>query len=427
MHILYICADWEVNVLGRAGSSVHVQQICKAFASLGHQVTLCCVNAQGRAALPERLQLHTFTPRLRLRERLGPWLRGIRTDADKSPAQPASTDGSRLAGPLRSVGTAVDYATRKVRLWQFRRMVLGALGDSPVNLVYERASLFSLAGPKLARVLDAPAIVEFNTPFAIELPERGRLFRKAIVDWEGQLLLSCDAAVCVSGQLAEHLADQHPSAAPKLHIVPNGVDPEQFDPKVASSSLRSRLGLGNKTVVGFVGSMKAWHDLTTVISAIEMAGTDVADLCLLAVGEGPRRSEFERQSQLCGVDAVFVGAVDHEQIPEYISVMDIAVAPHPQLATFYFSPIKIFEYMCMARPVIASNIGQLQEAIEHGVTGILVGPEDPAVLAEAIVVLAQSPPLRQRLGQAAYDWVSRSRTWEKTAQQVLSMAERFMA
>ena len=427
MHILYICADWDVDVLGQAGSSVHVRQICKAFVSLGHQVTLCCVNAQGHAALPERLQLHTFAPRLRLRERLGPWLRGVRTDTDKSPVQPPGVDSSRLAGPLRSVGTALECVVRRIRLWQFRRMVLGALGDRTVDLVYERASLFSLAGPKLARVLGAPSIVEFNTAFAIELPERGRLFRKAIVDWEGQLLSSCDAAACVSAQLAEHLADQHPSAAPKLHVVPNGVDPEQFDPKIASSSLRSRLGLGNKTVVGFVGSMKAWHDLTTVISAIEMAGTDVADLCLLAVGEGPRRGEFERQAQLCGVDAVFVGAVEHEQIPKYISVMDIAVAPHPQSATFYFSPIKVFEYMCMARPVVASNIGQLQEAIEDGVTGILVALEDPAVLAEAIVVLAQSPILRQRLGQAAYDWVSRSRTWKKTAEQVLSMAERLMA
>ena len=305
---------------------------------------------------------------------------------------------------------------------QFRRRVLSTLGDRTVDLVYERASLFSLTGPKLGKVLHAPVLIEFNAPLALELPDRGRLFKKALLGWEAAVLASSGAAVCVSKQLADWLLKAHPFASKKLHVVPNGVAPGLFDPTIRSPSLQSQLGLNGKTVIGFVGTMKAWHDVATLISALEIAGADVANLCLLAVGDGPRRLEFERQSQLCGIEAIFVGAVDYEQIPDYISLMDIAVAPHPKLANFYFSPIKVFEYMCMARPVIASSVGQLEEVVRDGVTGILVPPGDPVTLAKAIAALSRSPTLRHRLGEAARDWVGESHTWEITAREVLSIA-----
>ncbi len=423
MHILYVCADWEVDVLGRSGSSVHVRQMCETFASLGHHVTLCCANAGGPARLSKRVQLHVFAPKLRLREWLRSWFPrpGAHPVDSRSQRTGAKTTDSRL--PLRSVATALDYAARRMRLWQFRRMVLNALGDRRVDLVYERASLFSLVGPKLGKVLHVPVLIEFNAPFALEFPDRGRLFKKALLGWETAVLASSDAAVCVSEQLADWLLKAHPFASKKLHVVPNGVAPGLFDPTICSPSLQSQLGLNGKTVIGFVGTMKAWHDVATLIGALKIAGADAADLCLLAVGDGPRRLEFERQSQLCGIEAIFVGAVDYEQIPDYISVMDIAVAPHPKLATFYFSPIKVFEYMCMAKPVIASSVGQLEEVIRDGVTGILVPPEDPVALAKAVVALSQSPTLRDRLGEAAHDWVSKSHTWEITAREVLSIAK----
>ena len=426
MHILYLCADWNVDVLGRSGSSVHVRQMCETFASLGHRVTLCCVNAGGHAPLSKQVQLHVFAPKLRLRERVKTWLPRPGAHPVESPSQ---WTGGSVAGPLsplRSVATALDYAARRMRLWQFRRMVLNVLGDQSVDLVYERVSLFSLAGPKLGKVLHAPALVEFNAPLALELPARGRLFKRALLGWETAVLASSDAAICVSQQLADYLLDGHPFASRKLHVVPNGVAPILFNPTIHSSSLRSQLGLNGKTVVGFVGTMKAWHDIATLIGALGIASAGAANLCLLAVGDGPRRLEFERQSQLCGIEAIFVGAVDYEQIPDYISVMDIVVAPHPKLATFYFSPIKVFEYMCMAKPVIASSVGQLAEVIEDGVTGILVPPADPAALAKAIVALCQSPRLRRRLGEAAHDWVSQSHTWETTAREVLSIAKSAM-
>jgi glycosyltransferase involved in cell wall biosynthesis len=120
----------------------------------------------------------------------------------------------------------------------------------------------------------------------------------------------------------------------------------------------------------------------------------------------------------------FTGAVDPNAIPDWLRQMDVCVAPYPQLEEFYFSPLKVYEYMAAARPVVASAVGQLKQLIEHEVDGLLVPPGDGAALALALVRLREDGELRKRLGETAREKVLRDYTWDGVAQKILKLGQR---
>jgi glycosyltransferase involved in cell wall biosynthesis len=142
---------------------------------------------------------------------------------------------------------------------------------------------------------------------------------------------------------------------------------------------------------------------------------------LLIVGDGPERAACEERASALGLDAslIFTGAVPAEQMPGLLAAIDIAVAPYPPSAGFYFSPLKVYEYMAAGRAVVAGRIGQIDGLIEDGVTGRLYPPGDPDALVEVLDQLARSPDERARLGAAARAKVSAEHTWRSVAQRIL--------
>jgi glycosyltransferase involved in cell wall biosynthesis len=105
-----------------------------------------------------------------------------------------------------------------------------------------------------------------------------------------------------------------------------------------------------------------------------------------------------------------------------LASMDVAVAPYPRRSSFYFSPLKVYEYMAASRPVVASRIGQLANLIEDGVNGLLCPAGDPVTLAAALARLRREPELRARLGRAARATVLKHHTWETVARRILHLA-----
>jgi glycosyltransferase involved in cell wall biosynthesis len=101
--------------------------------------------------------------------------------------------------------------------------------------------------------------------------------------------------------------------------------------------------------------------------------------------------------------------------------MDVAVAPYPAIPGFYFSPLKIAEYMAAGRALVASRIGDIAELITDGSNGLLCEPGDARSFAQAIVRLYCDPGLRAQLGSAARATAERDLGWDNVVARILSM------
>jgi len=178
--------------------------------------------------------------------------------------------------------------------------------------------------------------------------------------------------------------------------------------------------------VGFVGSMKPWHGLPVLIEAFAQLHHREAATRLLLVGGGPEEGPVRSELAARGLASAsyLTGAVTPGDVPGFLTSMDVAVAPYPEPRRCYFSPLKVFEYLAAGRAVVASRVGQLEDVIQHDVTGLLCPPGDAAALAAALGRLQGQPGLRARLGRAARASVLRSYTWEALAERVLKLGLR---
>jgi glycosyltransferase involved in cell wall biosynthesis len=106
-----------------------------------------------------------------------------------------------------------------------------------------------------------------------------------------------------------------------------------------------------------------------------------------------------------------------------MAAMDVVVVPYSQEGDAYFSPLKLFEAMAMAKPVVGANLGQVAEILVHGETGCLYEPGSAEDLAKKITAVLEMTDGGARLGAAARQWVVENQTWERNAQRIEALAQ----
>src|SRR5213594_2423104 len=408
MKILYLCSDSGIPVLGRKGASIHVREMVGAFARAGHQVVL---------AAPVLNKSPWETP-----AEVAANIMHLRPGASAQSAAQHVRDfvqqlglDSSVPGELRHILSNQELVTELTRRFD---------GDPP-DFIYERAALYGTAGAVVAQALGVPRLVELNAPLAVEQTAyRGNGFGDLGAKAEQWSLTRADALLAVSSALRDHVVERGIDPT-KVHVVPNGVNTDLFHPAPRDPSLRDRLGLGEEPVLGFVGGLRAWHGTESLPDVLARVATVHPDVRLVIVGDGPLRAELQRSLSERGLagSVVFTGAVAHEEIPALIRQFDVALAPYPALDhPFYFSPLKLFEYMACGVPVVAANCGQIAELIRDGETGLLHPPGDADALVAACDRLLADPPLRRRVGEAAAKEVHTRYTWDHNAAHVVELA-----
>jgi glycosyltransferase involved in cell wall biosynthesis len=172
--------------------------------------------------------------------------------------------------------------------------------------------------------------------------------------------------------------------------------------------------------------LKPWHGLDVLVDAFAIALEVSPSLRLLVVGDGPERASVEGRIAAAGIadHVTLTGAVPPAAIPGLLAGMDIAVAPYPDLLDFYFSPLKLYEYMAAGLAVVASRVGTIPHDVRDGREGLLYPPGSTSALADALLRLAADEPLRRRLGRAGRAAVCRDHTWRGVARRTLALAAR---
>ncbi|MDO4905556.1 MAG: glycosyltransferase family 4 protein [Lautropia sp.] len=384
-HIAYLCADAGIPVFGTKGASIHVQEIIRAFLKAGHRVTLFANRFDGDAPTGlEGLQVVELptAPRGKLEER-----------------------ARALLDAHDDMIAALDRA-------------------GPFDLVYERYSLWSDVGMRWAHRAGIPGVLEVNAP----LIEEQRTHRQLVLPERAEAMATsafghAKAMVAVSPGVAGYL-ENRPEAKGRVHVVANGVNPAAFAD--ASTKRAARLTRNPETVIGFLGTLKPWHGLPLLVEAFVQLNRRHADTRLLVVGDGPGRLDMETQLRRYGLleHCSFSGAVQPWQVPELLAAMDIATAPYPQQRDFYFSPLKIYEYLAAELPVVTTRVGHLDQIVQHDIDGLLVAPDDPLALADAMASLVRDPARRSRMGRAGRERIESGHSWDVVARRILQIADR---
>lgn len=201
----------------------------------------------------------------------------------------------------------------------------------------------------------------------------------------------------------------------RITVVPNGVDLSRFRTAGAPDvNLRRELGLGNETVIGFIGSFYAYEGIELLLDALPAILARHPAVRVLLVGGGYQEERLRRSSarpQLRG-RVIMTGRVPHAEVDRYYSLVDVLVYPRRSMRlTELVTPLKPLEAMAQGKLVVASDVGGMRELVEDGVTGSLFRAGDAASLAETVCALLdqrESWPERRR---KAREFVERERDW----------------
>lgn len=290
------------------------------------------------------------------------------------------------------------------------------------DIIYQRHARFSLVGAMLARRTGTPLFLEYNSSEEFV----GRYWnptplKRQLAACERAVLAAATRIFVVSDVSREALVDRGVDSD-RIVVNPNGVAVERFRCG-GGSEVRERLGLvPTEFVVGFVGTFGPWHGAPVLARAFASLAEDLPQARLMLVGDGPQLDSTQRILDAHGLAAraIVLGKILPQEVPGYLDACDVLVSPHvplPDGVDFFGSPTKLFEYMASGKAIIASELGQIGDVLEHEKTAWLVPPGDEEALACALQTLARKPKVRDELGARARDQAS-LHTWRKNAHRI---------
>lgn len=302
--------------------------------------------------------------------------------------------------------------------------------DRP-DLLIARLDLYLFSAVKLAQQQRLPLVLEVDSPEAYEFRTfYSKYWRMPHVleSIEAYNIQNADACITVSNKLADYF-QTHGVTKERMHVISNGADLSKFNPNLSGAEVREKYGLQGAVVIGFIGSFHFWHGVDNLIALIKAAVAANAAVKFLMVGDGgamkPQLQKFVAENNLAQ-RVILTGHVAHDEVGKHVAAMDIVLAPYPPLEFFYYSPVKIYEYMACGKPVLSSRLGQIQEIINDGVNGFLSNPGDNADYSRKLARLIDDAELRQRVGAEAYRTIAAQHTWEHKARAWSEICERVL-
>ena len=386
MNIVYFHRTQAKGVEG-----VHIGEIVKAFRRLGHQVTL--ISPVG--------------------ERLGD--EAVKPGAVSAPGLKERFFRFVSHYLPEFIFELAEMVYNLQALRQTRRHV----DVARVDMIFERYAIFSMIGAYLSKKWGKPLIVEVNYTSCSPLVRRRSALLKPLARRVDRYIFNqATGLAAVSSHLKQHLIDTYGIPPEKIVVLPNAADPNVFD-----MNRITRIALPGATgkIIGFVGGFYPWHGLEMLLEAFRIVAEKVGTAQLLLVGDGPMMPIIRQKVHEYRLDdrVILPGKVAHPELPGYIANFDIGIMPD---SNDYGSPMKIFEYMSMGKPVVVPDYPPLLDVVQDGQEGRVFRARNVHEMADCLTMLLTDTAAYTRMAAQARRKIVTRHNWLDNATVILDLA-----
>jgi glycosyltransferase involved in cell wall biosynthesis len=403
--ILYLKTDITYKDLHAGGSVSHTLGVIQGFQSLGYDV-LCASSAM--IQILQHLKLSEF----------------------KIVRNPSIF--SILKWKINCLLSNIFFT------WQTYRWLV----NYQLDFIYHRYSPLNCSGIILSRIKKIPLILEYNGSEVwmdnnwngspqrfISLTFFLKLFEKFNLKYAQYIVVVSDA-------LKDELIQRSISES-KIIVAPNGVNTELYDPATLHHErleIRNKLFIDEKIVIGFIGTFSAWHGIDTLAQIIPEIIKQRSQVHFILIGDGPLLHSLREtldKNKLTHEHVTCTGLIATEYARHYLAACDIFISPtkpNGDGSRFFGSPTKLFEYMSLAKPIIASDLEQLSQVIYPALRlenfeqeefkisnelGIVVNPINvEAFIAATLKLIACDKDMRNLMGLNARKKAIEHYTWQ---------------
>lgn len=301
------------------------------------------------------------------------------------------------------------------------------------NAIYQRYSLGNFYGIYLRRKFNIPLIVEFNGSeiWVSKNWNNKKLFFANLLSKIESLNLKFADKIIVVSQVLKNSLEEKGISGNKILVNPNGVDTTIYKPNCGGEIIREKYGFNDDNVVGFIGTFGKWHGAIVMANAIKLYFENYPNVKtkFLLIGEGNDLPEVKEIIKNAGYEdsVIYTERIDQTEGPKYLDACDILLSPHipnPDGSDFFGSPTKLFEYMAMEKAIIASNLNQIGEILEHEKTALLIEPNNPIELAKSINTLLLDKEKQKQLGLNARIEVVNNYSWDMHVEKIINFVSK---
>lgn len=290
------------------------------------------------------------------------------------------------------------------------------LGSWEPEVIIARRAAYDYTLDHLVASRSVPLVVEMN---ALLTYEARTYSGERFLPWERRRELDfvrgADDVVCVSDMVRTQLVDAGLDSD-RLRVVPNGVDETILDPRTPPHQDAVRFAERWPLIVGYCGTVSAHHDFSVLLRAADSIASQNASVGFMWVGPTVDELRAAGCSKSVFGRSLITGRVRHAVVAEYMVATSLTWAG---FKNDQGSPLKLVEYLCLAKPAVVCGEGQPREIVEHSGGGAACAKGDDIALASTVLNLLGDPARRMHMGRQGREWVMANATWTIVARRML--------
>lgn len=298
-----------------------------------------------------------------------------------------------------------------------RYRIISQYKKEKYDFIYERYSLNSMAGSWFSKKTNIPLVLEVNDATVVERPRKtfltniARINEKIIFD--RSLLI-----ITITNYFKQQIVTKLKIPEDKIVVLQNAVELKAFNLEGVNRFERAQLGIPDgKIVIGCLGAFLPWHGLEFLLETMAESALQL-DLYFLFIGDGVVRQNVIELAKNKNIQdrVIITGFMPHDDAIRYLDLVDICVLPD---SNDHCSPMKLFEFLAMGKPVVLPSYTPLEETITDGEQGLFFSPKNEEGLKSALLSLIHSSSERERLGRNGRQLIKEKHTWTQHAETIV--------